>query len=390
MRYLLSLLLLISLSIPTFACSMFCFQVDGKTLVGNNEDYFDPDTWMWTHKGGKYSSVFFGFGNFFAQGGMNEAGLVFDGFAMEAREVKDTKGKKSLSAAKLVQKIMSSCSTVAEVEEIMRKYDLSFMLNAQLMFVDKSGASLVVEGDDFLRKEKDYQITTNFYQSSTPKDEFHAVCDRYAKGDILMSQGVEYSIDYAKKVLDAMHSEGFWGGTQYSNIYDLEENKIYLYLFHNFGEAVELSLDEVIKKGGRIQLKDLFEDKEPYMAFAEGYQKSLEMVNALGEHKDLDNLKKDVQALENIPQAQIWYQQILEAANEFQEAERHKMAIVVIGMAKNIFPPNWRIHAMHAKSLFLQKQIKEAEQEIDQALELNPNEPELLAAKEKIKAAKEK
>ena len=92
MKYLLSFLLLCSLVGQSLACSMFSFQVDGKTLVGNNEDYFDPDTWMWTDKSGKYGSVFFGFGNFFAQGGMNEAGLVFDGFAMEARKVNDVEG----------------------------------------------------------------------------------------------------------------------------------------------------------------------------------------------------------------------------------------------------------------------------------------------------------
>ena len=108
--FILAFLLLVQAQI--LACSMFSYTVDGKTIVGNNEDYFDPDTWMWTMKAGKgkYGSVFFGMGNFFAQGGMNEAGLVFDGFAMEAKTIKNTEGKKSMNPAKLMQKVMrDSC-----------------------------------------------------------------------------------------------------------------------------------------------------------------------------------------------------------------------------------------------------------------------------------------
>jgi len=390
MKYLLSLVLLCAFTISSFACSMFSFQVDGKTLVGNNEDYFDPDTWMWTDKSGKYGSVFFGFGNFFAQGGMNEAGLVFDGFAMEARKVNDVAGKKSTNPAKLVRKIMSSCSTVAEVEEIMKEYDLSFMENAQLMFVDQTGASLVVEGDNYVHSKGDYHITTNFYQSSTPREDFYKVCHRYAAGDKIMSQGLEYSIEYGESVLAAMHQEGFWGGTQYSNIYDLEEKKVYLYLFHNYEERLELSLDDLLKKGKKVQLKDLFKDTEEYVAYAEAYNRSKEISHSLADYKSLDELEEAIKELETLPQAMLWNQQMFEAADKLQQAEKHEMAIALINYAKELIPQSWRLRAMLAKSLFMQKQLKAAEREIAKAIELNPEEPSLKEAQEKIRAAMEK
>ena len=390
MKYLLSLVLFCALIIPSFACSMFSFQVDGKTIVGNNEDYFDPDTWMWTDKSGKYGSVFFGFGNFFAQGGMNEAGLVFDGFAMEARKVNDVAGKKSTNPAKLVRKIMSSCSTVAEVEEIMKEYNLSFMENAQLMFVDRSGASLVVEGDDYVHSKGDYHITTNFYQSSTPKEDFYKVCHRYAAGDKIMSQGLEYSIEYGESVLDAMHQEGFWGGTQYSNIYDLEEKKVYLYLFHNYEERLELSLEDLLKKGKKVQLKDLFKDTEEYVAYAQAYDRSKEICHALADYPSLDALSKDLKELESLPQAMLWNQQMFEAADKLQQEEKHEMTIALINYAKELIPQSWRLRAMLAKSLFMQKELEAAEREIAKAIELNPEEPSLKEAQEKIRAAMEK
>ncbi|MEL6252571.1 MAG: linear amide C-N hydrolase [Bacteroidota bacterium] len=390
MKPILCLLLASILSISTFACSMFSFQVDGKTLVGNNEDYFDPDTWMWTDKRGKYGSVFFGFGNFFAQGGMNEAGLVFDGFAMEARKVKNTTGKKSTNPAKLIRKIMGSCSTVAEVEEIMKQYDLSFMENAQLMFVDRTGASLVIEGDDYVHSEGTYHITTNFYQSSTPKSDFYKVCHRYAAGDKIMSNGLEYSVEYGESVLAAMHQEDFWGGTQYSNIYDLEEKKVYLYLFHNYEERVEFSLEDLLKKGKKVQLKSLFKETDEYEAYAKAYKRSKEICHALADRSSIDELKSELKELEGLPQAMLWNQQIFEAADKLQQAEKHEMAIALISYAKELIPQSWKLRAMLAKSLFMQKQLEEAEREISKAIELNPEEPSLLEARDKIRAAMEK
>ena len=58
-------------------------------LAGNNEDYLDPDTRMWFVPGedGRHGCMFFGYADGFPQGGMNDAGLFFDGLALEPEPI---------------------------------------------------------------------------------------------------------------------------------------------------------------------------------------------------------------------------------------------------------------------------------------------------------------
>ncbi|MDQ8187681.1 linear amide C-N hydrolase [Pelagicoccus sp. SDUM812002] len=254
------------------ACSMVCFvDESGQTWIGNNEDYSNPNTWMWTEPKGKnkYGSVFFGFGDFFPQGGINEAGLVFDGFAMPPLEQKLQKGKKKMDSTKLMKKVMGSCSNVAEVKEMILEYRLDFLESAQLLFADKSGATLIVEGDEVVEKAPgEHQICTNFYQSLIESHE-QISCPRYLKAysmfdddDALIEDGKEFCLE----LVDAMHQESEqWGGTQYSNIYDPKNGVIYLYLFHNYEEEVRLNVSEVLATQKEpIRISALFQNTQAY------------------------------------------------------------------------------------------------------------------------------
>lgn len=72
------------------ACTGLVVQDGERILVGNNEDWFNPRTKIWFIQplNGRYGGVFFGFDDFSAQGGMNQKGLFFDGFALEPKRVK--------------------------------------------------------------------------------------------------------------------------------------------------------------------------------------------------------------------------------------------------------------------------------------------------------------
>lgn len=250
---------------------MVCFvDESGQTWVGNNEDYSDPNTWMWTEPKGKnkYGIVFFGFGNFFPQGGINEAGLVFDGFAMPPLEQKLQNGRKKMDSTKLMKKIMGSCSTVAEVKEMILKYRLSFLESAQLLFADKTGATLIVEGDELVEKAAgEHQICTNFYQSLIESHE-QISCTRYLKAYDMFDDDalIEDGKGFCRDLIDAMHQESEqWGGTQYSNIYDPTNGVIYLYLFHNYEEEVRLNVSEVLATQKEpIRISTLFKDTQGY------------------------------------------------------------------------------------------------------------------------------
>ncbi len=90
-------LFIVACPLESPACSMVKVTKNGKTIVGNNEEQMNPNTRIWFENGknGEYGVVYVGFDNLFPQGGMNGAGLVFDGFTLSFKEVKNGRGKKA-------------------------------------------------------------------------------------------------------------------------------------------------------------------------------------------------------------------------------------------------------------------------------------------------------
>lgn len=263
------LLLLISGS-TSLACTGFYINRDGKIYAGNNEDYITPKTKMWVipSDNENYGRIFFGFDNYFPQGGINEKGLFFDGFA--TRPLPVTKSEKKLNyeytQINIIQnKILATCSNVDEVVSFLNKYNLDFLESAMLFFGDAHGNSIIVEGDTILRKEKDFQVITNFYQSQT-KGGTHS---RYATATDMLSSKKDISVDYCRDIIDATHVEGEVS-TLYSQVYDIKNMKIYIYNFHNYDECVILDIREELKKGlSYYDLPTLFTKTSKYQEFKE-------------------------------------------------------------------------------------------------------------------------
>src|SRR3989339_303394 len=126
---------------------MFKLTINGKTMVGNNEDYWNPNTRIWFEQGklNEYGVVYVGYDNFWPQGGMNQAGLVFDGFSMDYLAINDTLGKKNLDA-NFIQDIMKKFSNVDDVKKYFKQYNLKGLETSMFLFIDKTGKYLVVEG----------------------------------------------------------------------------------------------------------------------------------------------------------------------------------------------------------------------------------------------------
>jgi len=243
------LLLIISLFTYSnlFACTVFYYS-DGKmVLAGNNEDAKDPFTKIWfiPSKENKYGRVYFGFKEGGYMGVMNDQGLFFDGLATETLKVTLSVNKETYKGD-LVDKVMAECATVEEVLELFDKYNLQFMESLMLMFGDKAGNSVIIEGDVKICKKGNYQIATNFYQSKSEPASY--TCSRYNIAEEILKNNVQVTIDLFRKILAATHQEGKYP-TQYSNIYDLKNGIIYLYHFHNFENVVILNLNEELKKG---------------------------------------------------------------------------------------------------------------------------------------------
>ena len=254
-----------------YACTGFCISKGNLVLVGNNEDYNNPNTKVWyvPAEKGKYGRVYFGFDNFFPQGGMNEKGLVFDGFASEPYRVKYSLDKPIFSG-NLMDKVVSECATVDEALEMFDKYSMAFLTQGMLFIADEHGDSAIIERDNVIRKKGKYQVCTNFYQSETKKENIR--CGRYKIATAMLTDADDISVDLGKRVLAATHNEAPYP-TVYSNVYDLKHKIVYLYHFHNFQNEVVIDLKAELAKGAhRLDLPDLF----PKTFVAENFKNSSE------------------------------------------------------------------------------------------------------------------
>jgi hypothetical protein len=265
-RFLKWTLALSLLAPPVIPCTAFLVVGDGQVLMGNNEDYWDPETLVWFEPAeeGRHGCVFLGYTNMFPQGGMNDAGLAFDGFATGSNPLVEQAGKPTFGG-NLISEAMATCSTVDEVERFMKGYDLRFLDTAMLMFSDKSGESVIVEGDKFLRKQGEYQVVTNFYQSRQGDD--LGMCPRFDAASKVLEQREEVSVALCRKALAAAAQED-GAQTLYSNIFDLRQGVMYLYHFHNFEQVRVFDLAKELELGKRVlKLPELFDETFAFRSF---------------------------------------------------------------------------------------------------------------------------
>lgn len=260
---------------PVTACTGIFYGKGNIALVGNNEDWKSPFTKIWfiPAEGKKFGRICFGFQEGGYQGGMNDQGLCYDGFALghpATTTSTSTSTPKETYPGDLVEKIMEECGTVEEAVGWFEKYDRQFLASAQLFFSDRTGHSAIIEGEAIVRKEGDFQIVTNFRQSEVSASEI--TDKRYLIARSLLESSKPVDVSLFRRILADTHQEGTYP-TQYSNIYDLKNGIIYLYSFHNYESVVVLNLKEELAKGRRvIDLKSLF----PEMHAAIYYQKQIQ------------------------------------------------------------------------------------------------------------------
>ena len=232
---------------PGMGCAVL-YATDGEVMLGgNNEDYINPLTKVWFIPGeaGSLGRVYLGFGDYFAQGGMNEQGLFFDGLALDEALPVAKEGKQPY-AGNLVDKVMSECATVDCAVGLFEQYFTTDAWRWQFFFGDASGESAIVEAGTVIRQRGGYQVATNFPQSIIPPEE--CTCWRYRTAVGMLENMDEPSVESMRDVLDAIHLEGP-SQTLYSNVYDLKNKLVYLYHFHNYEDVVVLDLEKELAQG---------------------------------------------------------------------------------------------------------------------------------------------
>ncbi len=233
------------------ACTIFAAHKDGVALAGNNED------WMYSSRtsvaitapsGDGYGWVGFCISGYL-QGGMNERGLFYDGAICPQSEATPDPDKPTLSSINLGEKVLSQCSSVDEVVEMAKGYNLSQSSAFHLLFADASGNSAVlewVEGEfHAIKGEGNYQAVTNFWLSKPDLGNYP--CTRYKNAEEQLAKGL-YSVGSFRDILKLTAQDWGNGGTLYSNVYDLTNRVVYIYDRGKFESSARVELVKQIKE----------------------------------------------------------------------------------------------------------------------------------------------
>jgi len=383
---------LLMISCQSYACSMFVIKKDGKVMVGNNEDYWNQNSRMWFEKGNKdeFGVVYVGFDDLWPQGGINDKGLVFDGFAMPYLEIKDFEGKDSPEHKDFLQFIMRTCSKVEEVKDVFLKWDLRGMETSMFYFVDKSGKQLIVEGDFIEIRNQSYDIISNFYPSQC--DNLNDVTIKfYQKGRKLVETKQETSVSFCTSLLDSLHQESSWGGgTLYSTLYDLNEGIIYLYYNHNFDNLITINIKEELQKENHIiEIPKLFPDNKKGQELYKNYNETISKIEELGNVKTIsssENISELVKFFRSVQKINIYREYFDKVTIKWEETGDFKSAIKVYEIMALFFPDDYKIYYKLGEANFKLKLYKKALLNYQECSKLVPENEKL---KEKIDAVKE-
>ncbi|MFI5220411.1 MAG: linear amide C-N hydrolase [Bacteroidia bacterium] len=276
----LTTIVLMLLAHNAFSCSMYKVTINGKTMVGNNEDSWGRDARIWFEQGTneKFGVVCMGYARKqHSDGAMNEYGLVFDAFSMPYKpNIPERDPNKKDFAYSHIKTIMQQCKTVDEVYAFLKELNLHVLngsiifYGGMLLFVDKTGKYLVVEASKMTFGNDDKFALANFSIADT-KDLSTIKTERYCKGvAFLNNKKLDTSLSFCTALSDTMsvNRAKVGDGTLYTSIYDLEEGLIHLYFFHDFSKRVTFNLKEELTKGDHsYAFVELFPDNHTFKKF---------------------------------------------------------------------------------------------------------------------------
>lgn len=266
-----SLLALAFLMAPfsAFACSIvYYFDAAQQTaFVGNNEDYWHEQTVtlkLIPRSKGKHARLWYGWDDF-AQGGVNEHGLFFDGAVTPESEIP---AKYERPKGNLGDRILANCSTVQDVLDLLETEKVG-LTNAHLLIGDREGNAAIVEwtgeGRALHRPTDNYLIATNYLLSSPEKG--NHPCHRYSSIEeriktLKMSDAPKNLLEVGNTLGGAAQiprktDSGKTAGTLYSSFIDLSSLKFVIVPKLDHSRIVSFDLKSEFEKGKRrtIRLK---------------------------------------------------------------------------------------------------------------------------------------
>jgi len=260
------------------ACTGFTASDKENVLVGDNVDWYYPDFNLrfFPAEKGKFGKVHFD--NDWPlpwnpdyetpYSGMNDQGLFYASFATPYLEIIN-QGKKlpiftdDYYIWDIKAHCLSYCSTVQEVIDVYKEYNLKItgLQDNQHFYVDRHGDSVIIEGDEIIYKEGDFQVVTNFVQSHPDLPTGPTAFSRYNTAVSMLENMTDLSVDYFRSICNATRLEETDTPTVMSQVCDLKNGIIYLCHFHDYDNVLVINLEDELKKGEQVwyDVPSLFE-----------------------------------------------------------------------------------------------------------------------------------
>ena len=374
---------------------MYKITRNGKTIVGNNEDWQNPNTQIWfePRKANEYGIMNVGFIDGFAQGAINEAGLMFDGFAMPYLAVNNSEGKTTIPIGQAIKKIMHSYASIKEVKNYLSTIDLSGFTNSMVVFVDKTGEYLIVEGDELIIGNEAEQIFSNFYPSQT-KSKTAVQLPFYQNGLKFVNNSTpKFSAEYCSSVMEHLSQAAIpqfssFSTTQYSTIYDLEKLTIRVYHFNNFDNFIEINLKKELKKGAhQLLLPELFpKNTKGYQTYLK-YNDANNPISYLKEVWEKDSQKKKGKALKEYKKGFAAFLNTV-GYEWLHDKKDTKSAIAIFTYGTELIPSNANLYDSLGEAFYKNKEYEAAVKNYKKSLELNPDNNNAIKMLQTIKTKK--
>ncbi|MEL6192874.1 MAG: carcinine hydrolase/isopenicillin-N N-acyltransferase family protein [Bacteroidota bacterium] len=258
------------LSIPQiWACSILYFvdQESGKIYVVNNEDYwYDEDAYLQFMPASKdtYARLWYGWDKF-AQGGVNEHGLCFDGAVTPEQKIPE--GYKGPNGRNIGDELLASCKTVEEGIAFLEEKKIA-LTNAHFFMGDGEGNAVIlewIEGEkQIIQKEGNYLIATNYLLAKPeagnyPCYRYNSIQERVkqleSQAEPITLQQVGMAAAGAVQVPKEI-GNGKTGGTLYTSFINVTDGEFVIVPKLNNEKVIKLDLNSLFaeKKKRKIKL----------------------------------------------------------------------------------------------------------------------------------------
>ncbi|RYM31418.1 hypothetical protein ERX46_16030 [Brumimicrobium glaciale] len=375
----------------SYACSMYKITMHGKTFVGNNEDFWNSNTRIWFEKGktSEYGSMYVGYDNMYPQGGMNEEGLVFDGFAIDPY-IPRHKSNKPIFQADMGKTIMQTCKNVDDVRNFLNNYDLSSLSQGMILYVDKSGDYLIVEADTMIKGNDDKYLLSNFCPSRTP--DLNAVkIPFYQRGRKMLEAEADTTLSYLRSLSDTLHQR--WpdnvAGTLYTTIYDLNEGTVNLYFYHDYNFSVKFKLkDKLNKRDTILVIPSMFPNSTDGQSQFNRFNNAKKFINTI----NTTDIAKDSTALADYIKTQnisgmlgFFEREINYTGYSFLEQKETSSAINLFRLNIKYHPYSWNSYDSLGDAYMKNKEYESALFSYEKSLKFNSDNENALKQIKKIK-----